>query len=50
MVTFSTILRNDVLDARDWNTAKTPSIPKAELRQNLFGGTIGGPVYIPGVL
>ena len=42
-------LRNDVLDARDWNTAKTPSIPKAELRQNLFGGTIGGPVYIPGV-
>ncbi len=40
-------LRNDVLDANDWffnanGRAKTP------LRQNDFGGVIGGPVLLPG--
>jgi hypothetical protein len=40
-------LRNDVLDARDWfNKAPTP---KPALRQNQFGGTIGGPLSIPGL-
>ncbi len=41
-------LRNDVLDASDWfngffKQAKPP------LRQNDFGGTLGGPVEIPGL-
>ncbi len=35
-------LRNDALDARDTFTGKSP------LKQNIFGFTIGGPVYIPG--
>ena len=38
-------LRNDVLDANNWfNTAVTPALPKAEERQNDFGGTFGGPI------
>jgi len=38
--------RNDVLDASDWFTGYTnnPPLPKAEERQNDFGGTLGGPV------
>jgi hypothetical protein len=41
-------LRNDAFDANDWfndsfGKKKTP------LRQNDFGGTLGGPVWIPGV-
>jgi len=35
-------LRNDVFDARDWfNQVPTPKPP---LRQNDFGGTLGGPI------
>lgn len=37
--------RNDVLDAR--NFFLNPISPKAPLRQNQFGGEIGGPVFIP---
>jgi hypothetical protein len=34
-------LRNDVLDANDW-FANSQGLKKAELRQNDFGGTLGG--------
>ena len=39
-------LRNDVLDANDWFNGYTnsPSLPKAEERQNDFGGTLSGPI------
>jgi Carboxypeptidase regulatory-like domain/TonB dependent receptor len=39
-------LRNDVLDANDWFNGFTnnPPLPKAEERQNDFGGTFGGPI------
>jgi Carboxypeptidase regulatory-like domain/TonB dependent receptor len=41
-------LRNDVLDANDWfngvNTFNPTPLPKAEERQNDFGGTFGGPI------
>jgi len=39
-------LRNDVFDANDWFNGYTnnPPLPKAEERQNDFGGTFGGPV------
>lgn len=37
--------RNDVLDANNWfNGFSVPPLPKAEERQNDFGGTIGGPI------
>ncbi len=37
--------RNDALDANNWfNDASTPALPKAEERQNDFGGTFGGPI------
>ena len=37
--------RNDVLDANNWfNDAVTPALPKAEERQNDFGGTFSGPI------
>ena len=38
--------RNDVLDANDWFNGYTnnPPLPKAEERQNDFGGTLGGPI------
>jgi outer membrane receptor protein involved in Fe transport len=40
--------RNDALDANNWfNNAFT--LPKTVERQNDFGGTLGGPVSIPGV-
>ena len=40
-------LRNDVLDANDWFNGFTnnPPLPKAEERQNDFGGTFSGPVF-----
>ncbi len=41
-------LRNDKLDANDW-FANKDGLPKAEERQNDFGGVFGGPVDIPGV-
>lgn len=37
--------RNDVLDAR--NFFLSPTAPKAPLRQNQFGGEIGGPLFVP---
>ncbi len=40
--------RNDALDAKDYFSAQQGA-RKAELRQNQFGGMIGGPVYIPHV-
>ena len=40
--------RNDALDANSWannkNSTPTNRIGKAKLRQNIFGGTIGGPI------
>jgi len=43
--------RNDVLNANNYfNKMALPSIPRSELRYNDFGGTIGGPVVIPGFL
>ena len=38
--------RNDALDANDWFNGYTnnPALPKAEERQNDFGGTFGGPI------
>lgn len=41
-------LRNDKLDANDW-FANKDGLPKAEERQNDFGGVFGGPLDIPGV-
>src|SRR5208282_4227871 len=46
-------LRNDVFDARNWfdfaepNSffGNTTALPKAALRQNDFGGTVGGPIW-----
>jgi len=39
-------LRNDALDASDWFNGYTnsPPLPKAEERQNDFGGTFSGPI------
>ena len=36
-------LRNDALDARNYFS---PTVPA--LKQNIFGGTLGGPIFIPG--
>lgn len=38
--------RNDGLDANDW-FASAYSLPKPALRQNDFGGVLGGPVRLP---
>src|SRR4029077_4237761 len=38
--------RNDALDSRDW-FANQQSLPKPRLRQNDFGGVLGGPVLLP---
>jgi len=35
--------RNDAIDANDW-FANANSLPKPELRQNDFGGVLGGPI------
>ncbi|MBZ5664202.1 MAG: TonB-dependent receptor [Acidobacteriia bacterium] len=39
-------VRNDVFDANDWFNGYTnnPPLPKAEERQNDFGGTLSGPI------
>ncbi len=43
--------RNDVMDANSYfNKRLTPQLPRAKERQNDFGGTFGGPVFIPGLL
>jgi hypothetical protein len=41
-------LRNGVLDAQDWFNDYF-SLPEPGIRQNDFGGTVGGPVRIPGL-
>ena len=37
-------LRNDIFDANDW-FANNQGLPKPPIRQNDFGGVIGGPIY-----
>src|ERR1700722_13521568 len=38
-------LRNDKLNANSWsNNLVYPALPKAKLRWNMFGGTVGGPI------
>jgi Carboxypeptidase regulatory-like domain len=37
-------LRNDIFDANDW-FADNQQLPKPPIRQNDFGGVIGGPIY-----
>jgi len=42
--------RNDDLNANSFfNNATTPVTPRSRLRYNDFGGTVGGPVWIPKV-
>ncbi len=47
------ILRNDKLDANSWTnnhhagTAIDPIVPKPRDHQNDFGGSLGGPIWIP---
>ena len=42
--------RNNVLNANSFfNNRTTPVTPRPILRYNDFGGTLGGPVYIPGI-
>jgi hypothetical protein len=41
-------LRNDVLDANDW-FSNSAGLSKSPERQNDFGGTLGGPLSIPGL-
>ena len=48
-------LRNDKLNANAWSRNWTRgadglSLPRAPVRYNSFGGTLGGPVYIPKVI
>ncbi|HEX5282664.1 MAG TPA: TonB-dependent receptor [Bryocella sp.] len=40
--------RNEDLNANDY-FVKQRGLPRAKYRENQFGGTIGGPVYIPGI-
>ncbi|MBI1357430.1 MAG: TonB-dependent receptor plug domain-containing protein [Acidobacteria bacterium] len=40
--------RNDKLDANNWFNNQT-GLPRQAERQNDFGGTLGGPVWIPGL-
>lgn len=42
--------RNDVLDANTWENKhfQSPALDRTPLRYNDFGGTIGGPIFIPG--
>ncbi len=42
--------RNDALNANSFfNKRAVPIVQKPKLRYNDFGGTLGGPVYIPGI-
>ena len=51
--TASDYLRNDYFDATDyftnWLRSVDPTLKKPPVRQNDFGGTLGGPVKIPGL-
>ncbi|HEV2396210.1 MAG TPA: TonB-dependent receptor [Candidatus Sulfotelmatobacter sp.] len=40
--------RNDTLDANNWFNDNS-NLPKTAERQNDFGGTLGGPIEVPGV-
>ncbi len=41
-------LRNDAMDANNtFNKRAAPAIPRQAERQNDFGGTLGGPIFIP---
>jgi hypothetical protein len=43
-------LRNNAMDANNWfNKNTTPVIARPPERQNDFGGTLGGPIWIPHV-
>ena len=42
----SEYFRNEALDANDW-FANSLRQPKPNERQNLFGGVLGGPLYLP---
>jgi hypothetical protein len=43
-------LRNSAFDANNWfNTYSTPVVPTPAERQNDFGGTVGGPISLPGL-
>lgn len=37
-------LRNDALDAQSWANNRSGQTAKPKLRQNVFGGTLGGPI------
>src|SRR3984885_10487053 len=38
-------IRNDIFNANSWsNELTTPVLPKAKMRWNMFGGTVGGPI------
>lgn len=38
-------IRNDIFNANSWaNELTTPALPKAKMRWNMFGGTVGGPI------
>src|SRR5580658_8221949 len=38
-------IRNDIFNANSWaNELQTPVLPKAKMRWNMFGGTVGGPI------
>src|SRR6266849_5300623 len=42
--------RNDILNANTFfNNRSNTVVPRPPLRYNDFGGTVGGPVYIPGI-
>ena len=45
MAAATTTFRNNALDARNFFNTSTPA-----LKQNIFGGSLGGPVYHPGTL
>ncbi len=40
-------LRNDVFNARPWESGNDPAHPNPPYKKHDFGYTIGGPVYIP---
>ena len=41
-------LRNDMFNARPWESGNNPTHPNPPYKKHDFGYTIGGPVYIPG--
>jgi len=44
-------LRNDALDANSYfNKIANPVLPRSALRRNQFGGTLGGPLTLPGIV